>query len=129
MNFNGVFLMILLAGCSSREVFNSKLLHERVGGENRGIIISCVRCECMIQALHDNNGVIDGISLFGDQLCLARNTFNIKTLSQKTLDTIFEKNYNIILFNFNTNNTFRYRLIKTEESLKFREILKDFFKN
>ena len=129
MNFNVLYLILLLVGCSDQRSFNSKLLHERVRGENKGIIISCVRCECMMQALSENNNVIDGISLFGDPLCLSRNTLNFKTLSQKSLDSIFEKNYNIILFNFDTNNKFRYKLIRTEESLKFQEILKDFFKN
>ena len=95
-----------------------------------GIILSCVRCTCIADDLkkyiekHRGN---DSYAIYGDTNCLKKiSNYPIVHLPQKKLDSIYERNYNMIFFR-STEQGNKFRLIKTEESADFEEIAKSFF--
>ena len=129
-SINVIILFILLSGCSGTSKFDSDLLAKRLQKKHKGLIISCIKCNCILEAFNENRDLLKDITIYGDSLCIPKQNFvQFSNLTQGTLDSVYEKNYNVILFKFGSNNNFKYKLIKTEETMKFKKIVFNFFSN
>lgn len=123
------YLFTGVLSCSEHD-FNSELLKKNTNSDE-GIIVSCIRCNCVIEELTDyyksNKNIESKIQLYADTNCLKPfSKKKINFLSQKVLDSVYEKNYNLILFK-RDRDKYDYKLVKTEDALKFMQIAKAFF--
>jgi hypothetical protein len=124
---------ILFLGCQSKRLnINSDFIKDKLG-ENPQIYISCIRCQCVIDELikikHDLPQLLTNYVIYADTTCLNNSELSsiVKHSSQYTLDSIYDENYNIMLFKKNSSSI-KSQLIKTEQSENLSKILKEFLK-
>ncbi len=114
---------------TANEEFRVQILNNYCKTE-KGILISCFRCSCVtsfIQSYIDKGGKIN---LYADTSCFNSKSKNVLFLSQKVLDSVYETNYNAIVYkNLNKGKKFKYLLLKTEDSENFSKIINEFLKN
>lgn len=122
-----VSYLVLSCGEKITDYDKSLLLKSGVG--NRGIIISCIRCGCIDEFISSESfrRYKKDIPVVIDSTCKRTLTELPSThLSQILLDSIYEKNYNMIFFSFDSKtNSLKFKLIKTDDNF-FKE-LKSFF--
>ncbi len=118
--------IISILGCHRKST-----LEDNLPVSSKGIIISCIRCGCMVEVLNnylkmplnDNE-----IKIYGDQNCFPEIAgLNFIRLSQRQMDSLYKSNFNIVLFK-KERNSINYRVIQTNEALMFQEIAKEYFK-
>jgi hypothetical protein len=122
-------ICLLLACKHSKLRINKSLLLEYAGAE-KGIIVSCIRCTCIdeIMAGYKKEILGLGVAVFADTTCVSQvSDIKYTYLSQSKIDSLYLRNYNMILFDI-SNGKNDYYLIKTEESNNFKSIVGDFFK-
>lgn len=96
----------------------------------KGIILSCVRCGCMEKLLEEyvTKYGFSVLPVYTDTNCLERSSVlkNSIHLSQSKLDSLYQENYNIILFKKKLGKI-EYRVINTDELLLFKKTREEFF--
>ncbi len=127
--FFTTFIFTNISSCSNSE-FNFDLLKNNINSEE-GIIVSCIRCTCVVEELDSyylvNDNFVTKVPLYADTNCLQPFLKKkINHLNQRVLDSIYEKNYNLILFK-REGSTYNFKLVKTEDAIKFPQIAKAFF--
>lgn len=119
-------LIVIFFSCNVRsvEVFGSLI------PEGKGIIMSCVRCGCMDEALlkfYKDPKRINSFPLFIDSNCAPHNIkVRYQNLPQKQLDSLFEDNFNLILYKTSGKKVI-LRVIQTSEAPIFPDIVDSFF--
>lgn len=118
--------IISILSCHRRSALEDNLLVS-----NKGIIISCIRCSCMVEVLNTYFKTPlkdDEIKMYGDQNCFPEIAgLNYIRLSQRQLDSLYKSNFNIVLFK-KERNSVSYRVIQTNEAVLFQKISNEFFK-
>lgn len=123
------FLLIFILGCTEKS-FNKLLLEKNLGDAKQGVIISCIRCNCVLSDLEKVVKQNKGVNLYGDTNCISPiSGLDVRFLAQRTLDSIYDKNYNIILFKWNRHSKFLFKLVETNKSPDIQDIAKSFFGN
>jgi hypothetical protein len=107
--------------------FKTDVLAKNVDTD-RGIIISCFRCSCIDNFMKEFIQQQISIPVYSDTNCFKQNVLQIHYLPQKITDSIYDRNYNAILFKKLSNGNFECRILTTDESKKFGEIGENFFK-
>lgn len=131
MKFLGkaIGISILLCSCMTSLKLDEELLRRSCPSES-GIIISCTRCSCIqedLAAFLSDGPPMTSLQLYGDTNCVKNSVYsNLRHLSQQTLDSIYEKNYNLLLFR-KENLKVKVKLLKTEESSELKRIAGEFF--
>lgn len=107
--------------------FNKAYLSANFKG-NEGIIISCIRCDCITKFINSYSTYSKATAILADTNCVKLPTSKIAFISQAKIDSVFERNFNAILFkNLNNSKKFHYLILKTEDSERFSEIVNSFF--
>jgi len=98
---------------------------------SKGIILSCIRCGCMEVLLTEyvHKYGFNTLPLYTDTNCLPAASIlkRCNYLSQQKLDSLYEQNYNIILFKKRSGKMY-YRVMNTNEVMSFKKIKEGFFK-
>jgi len=119
---------LLLTACAGNNAYDTNLLKARTGGVPQGILLSCTYCGCVVNALRKEKELLAPGPVFASSRCItAKDSINITELSQASLDSVYEENYNIILFKRTAGDQYTFRLIQTKEALRLREIAIAFF--
>ncbi len=92
---------------------------------SKAIVISCIRCSCIIEDLNSliskKDSLLNEYTFFGDTSCLE--TFLLKNevihIGQSSLDSISTDFYNILIYNKNKHGN-KLKMIKTAESEKIK---------
>ncbi len=124
-------LLLLVGSCSPSAAlegeFDKEMLR-RYCHENSGIILSCIHCGCIRTFASDYLKGKETIALYGDTLCFPNKSSNFFVLKQAVLDSVYERNYNAILYkNLHQGDLFQVRILKNGESKEFQKIVKRFF--
>ena len=137
MRFLKLFFLscIILLSCVSPKKekaseFNAGLLKQYTNADS-GIIISCFRCSCIIDFAEFYYSRHRTPVLILDTACASVSAKGIVLvhMPQKILDSIYENNYNAILFkHLHSTTDFEYKLLKTEDHESYMKITKKFFK-
>lgn len=125
--FASFVIIMLLTRCVSKPAFNIALLKQYAGPIREGVIISCTRCGCIDKTMKTFKRTRKGIAILADTSCFSGMEYDVNFLSQDRLDSIFPRNYNIILFRWNSKGRFFYRLIETREAYDLADISERFF--
>ncbi|MBA3603880.1 MAG: hypothetical protein H0W50_09645 [Parachlamydiaceae bacterium] len=67
------------------------------------------------------------LPVYGDSGCIKQKAPRFINMSQSTIDSIYERNYNAILFKDLKAGDFEYKVLKTEDAENFQSILIKFF--
>jgi hypothetical protein len=124
------FLILAIGSCKSSDLKIQTTELIKVANAERGIIVSCIRCKCVDEVLQNNyKGLIAfSITVYVDKKCRPNiNELPFSDLSQEQIDSIYSRNYNMILFDISKGKQ-KYYLLKTEESGNFKEIFYKFFR-
>lgn len=83
----------------------------------------------LVKVKHDHPQLLTRYIIYSDTTCLNHIELLalVKHSSQRTLDSIYDENYNIMLFKKN-GSTIKSQLIKTEQSENLSKILMEFLK-
>lgn len=124
-----VFL-IFFQSCNMNRLGIQKSIADRYIKEDEAIILSCTRCHCVIDFLKDYSRLSkNNISIYADTNCNSRTEIkSLKFLSQGAIDSMYERNYNILLLR-KKDEKLVTKLLKTEESEQFEKIIDKFFKS
>lgn len=109
----------------SLEGFDRQLFQKRVGLE-KGIMVSCFKCSWIDPLLGALAAQKVSIAVAGDSLCLKRYKGHFVHVSQSLIDSIYERNYNAILFR-KKHGDYEFLLLKTEDAGRFEKIGTAFF--
>lgn len=117
--------VLLLTGisCTSGKMKTIESFFEKKNC-NRGILISCIRCACIIQELNtiatDDPGLLEKYQVYGDPACLKEFKLKDKVipLQQSSIDSISTDFYNLVIYNHG-----RLTLAKTEEVADMKKYL------
>lgn len=125
------FILIGLKSCvPAKEDINTKVFNRNIKSE-KSVILSCYHCSCVTSFLDSIDFDLKkykSISVYTDTNCTSNKyRFKHSHLDQKILDSIFEDNYNAILF-YKRNSKIDMLLLKTEQSKNFKMIFDNFFK-
>lgn len=99
---------------------------------SKGIIISCIRCSCIDidfnRLIDSKDSVLRDLTVYGDTSCFKpKGLFSFYQLNQKSIDSIYKRNYNAILFKKRAWGV-DFRIIKSgQESFEMKKIIKSFF--
>lgn len=124
-----IFLTIV-AGCKTgkKVTLNNGVL-QQIDLPSQSIFVSCIRCSCISDYLRSSaaRAEIGDIAVYCDTTCssgfLQKNIIHI---NQSLLDSIYEKNYNMILIRKNDRSKDTYaKLLRTEDN--FSQEIKKFF--
>jgi hypothetical protein len=91
---------------------------------NKGILISCIKCACIIQELNkiatSNPGLLQGYQVYGDPACLTEFIIKDKIfpLQQSSIDSISTEFYNLVIY-----NNGKLTMVKTENVAKMKKYL------
>jgi uncharacterized C2H2 Zn-finger protein len=132
MNFLISALFIILIGfqsCSRNQLGIQERIFDTYIKEDNAIILSCTRCHCVIDFLKDYSRLSKNkIPIYTDTNCASTKEIkHFSFISQNAIDSIYERNYNILLVR-KENEKLTSRLLKTEESNSFEKIIDEFFK-
>jgi hypothetical protein len=126
---NGFIILALVTGCNtktgSRKLAGFSVL---LNGE-KTIVISCVRCNCVIEELNkiigNQPGLLNGYSFIGDTTCTEGFLWRHKIIqyNQKQLDDISTDFYNLLIIKKTSGNEPKIKLVKTEESFEMKKYL------
>jgi len=119
--------LILVTSCYNSKTYDYLVLQRITNNAPKGIIVSCLRCNCVMQAIDMNLSKITkpGIPLFGSKACIS-DSLNFRHIDQASVDSFYSKNYNLMLFK-KKGARYKVKLLKTEEAASFSKILDDFF--
>ncbi len=124
-------LLIFLTSCNVKKnlILNTSFAKSSFQNMERGIIISCTRCSCVDEYFTDENLkqiLSKKITVLCDTSCLdmSKQKYVIH-YSQLSLDSLWEMNYNVILFK-KKENYYGFLNLKTGDN--FDEKINTFFK-
>ena len=131
MNHKIFFLSIIisLASCNQKKIDIKDQFVEKYITSNKAIIVSCIRCECVKDFMKDYSRLSKNkIPIYADSNCIQQNEiYNFIQLSQKNIDSIYQRNYNMILIRKENGKNYA-RLLSSEQSPYFEKIITEFFK-
>lgn len=117
-----------LVSCKTKRLFDDYLLKNKVGDTEKGVIISCFRCNCVTTELKKIYRLNPTLKLYGDSNCVNLTDFpELIQLPQTLLDSIYERNFNLILFKRTTKSRFSFEIVQTKESLQLQKKISGFF--
>ena len=122
MKWISLFL-VLTAGCGKENYKNFLPLLDRAQSD-KVILISCVRCNCIIEDLNklleEHSKALEGYRFMGDSACLKnfKGKDRLIHISQASIDSISMEVYNMLI-----RNGQKIRLVKTEEAEKMEHYL------
>jgi hypothetical protein len=111
------------------KLFKTEILKRYSKGDS-GIIISCFNCKCSIDFMTFYLGRHFENPVFMDTNCIQLRPKGVSYnhIDTKMIDSIFERNYNVILFkNLNRPDSFSFEILKSEEYKDFMKITNKFF--
>lgn len=124
-----LIFLTTMGACNDNVGINKIVFLEHIKSE-KSIILSCTHCSCVTSFLNSidfYNDKSNSIIIYADSNCIGtQNKFQYKQLNQSVIDSIFENNYNIILFK-KAGRKINKILLKTEQSNDFNSIFKKFF--
>lgn len=127
--FTILAISFFLSSCTKNSSFKKDLLQSRTDDNKKGLIISCIRCNCVLTDLEKFSIKHKDVMMFGDTNCIAPvKSYILHHLPQPALDSIYKENYNLILFRWKGDKSLRWRLIQTKESLELEKLTDEFFK-
>lgn len=103
-HFSMCLMLTVFFGCSGKKKvctenvsLNDSILSRRLATD-KGVIVSCYRCTCIDRFMDQfvKKGI--DIPVYGDTSCLKQRPLNFYLISQKLIDTLYQRNYNAILF-------------------------------
>ncbi len=125
-----LLIPLTLFSCSSNSKLNFKNYKNNLTSD-KGIILSFNYCGCVTSFLNSVNFKEQknlGIRIYADSNYFgSTNKFRYEHIEQKVIDSIYEDNYNAILYRYD-NGQLRTKLLKTEDNSSFMEIMNNFFK-
>lgn len=126
MKFVSLSIIVMLLGCQRNPYQNFiPLLQKAPTG--KVMLISCVRCNCIIEDLNrliaSGSTALNGYTIMGDTNCLKNLSRTNQRLhvSQSSIDSISMDIYNMLISNGRT-----IKLVRTEDSEKMEEMLRNF---
>jgi hypothetical protein len=124
MNCKHLFFLLLLINTSCNKKSSLKINDQAgeffLANYSKGMIISCYRCGCIDDYL--NIARVDsfrkkGIIIFSDSTCRLKIPKGVvMNFQQKDLDSIWELNYNVLLFK-KDNAGYEFSNLKNEDDL------------
>ncbi len=117
-----------IASCNNNQLKLDMVVVDKYIKEPKAIIICCTRCQCIKDFLKDYSRLSKNhIPIYGDSNCTStKEVARFTHLSQKSIDSIYERNYNMILIRKENNRLFT-KLMKTEEQASFEKDINQFF--
>lgn len=113
----------LVVGCTYKKLATTSI-YNRYIHEDKAIVVSCTRCGCVDDYFKFNRtSQYKGIKIMGDTNCVPFTKYHIQT---SALDSIFQANYNVVLFKKKGEQVF-YEILKTEDAMKFTKTINSFF--
>ena len=126
-------ILLLFTSCSYKSKTPDKGLFHRESlmrsvPSNGGMIISCFRCGCIDNFVAALIKQKIPVPVYGDSSCVKERPLNFRHLSQNLIDTIYERNYNAILFKqVKSADQFEYKVLANEDADDFLKIFNKFF--
>lgn len=125
-------ILLLFSGCWSagktktHGSFDQQVL-ARHTNSNKGLIISCYRCSCIdeFMSVFARQGV--QIQVFADSTCFKGKPARLSHLDQLVIDSLYEENYNAILFR-KKGGGYEFKILRTEDADNFAGIGEEFFR-
>ena len=130
-NFFYVIFFLLFFSCNNTtEKFDVNIFSQYINS-NKAIVVSCIRCECIMDFVKNRSKEFSdkyGVKMYADSSCHDKEDITgFLNIQQNVIDSIYERNYNLILFK-KVNGKVQMRVLKTEESKHYYEISNNFFK-
>lgn len=139
MKYLNYFLLVicLFSACKAPSTQTSAQFHSEIlkyyAHTDSGIIISCFNCSCIVDFLKTYYSRHQSPELLIDTTCSnlkINKNITYANLPQKILDSIYERNYNAILFkNLYSKKGFVFKILKTEDYKNYERIVNKFFNN
>jgi hypothetical protein len=130
MNRIKVLLALLcLSACQSRNSYDDFAGLAQQMGEQKLIVVACMRCGCIIEELthiHKTNpALLQSYTILGDTNCLAplKGFTDIHHFSQQQQDSVSVDFHNMLIYNGDKSKN-RVTLVKTEESDRMADMLR-----
>ncbi len=125
-------LLLSMQSCQSAyhgEQIDSSIFGKRISSKI-GLITSCIRCSCIDDIISSNEFITlfsDKIPIYADSNCFKpKGNQKVIHISQSLVDSVYEKNFNLILFKYEKDKLM-VRILKTKEADKFGKIFIQFF--
>jgi hypothetical protein len=127
MKFISLGIIVLLISCTSSN--NIKGDFSKIINDKSCIIISCLKCDCIIGEINKisstNPSLIENYDIFIDSDC-ARGlnpTIRYSHIEQASLDSISTDIYNMLVLKKEKNGVVKSTIIETKDSPKMEKIL------
>lgn len=134
-------LLLLTTGCSSNVPagggtvkpdisINTAILQNRLPGEDKIALMSCIRCGCFVNLLNNMTGAdkaaLKDVVFLSDTSC-NKITYPSLHIPQVAVDSMSLDLYNVVLFR-KKKEGYKVRIVETDESKNFARICSDFFR-
>ena len=124
-------IFILFWGCKRKEPeYNAFINKFQLKANDKALIISCIKCNCIIEQLYlmnkRNPSILGQYTIYADTVCIQNLSYsgnNVKQVSQKIMDSVTVDFYNALIYNPKKFGS-RLKMVKTEESAKIEEMMK-----
>lgn len=120
--------LLNIQSCGDKSLKIEANIVEKYIKEPKAIIVCCTRCQCVNGFLKDYSRLFkNNIPIYADSNCTStREVAHFNHLSQRSIDSIYERNYNMLLIK-KENDKIRTKLLKTEEQEFFEKDINAFF--
>jgi hypothetical protein len=124
-------LLIVFLGCKNQEPeYNGFINMFHLKSNDKALIISCIKCECIIEQLYlmnkRNPALLRQYNIYADTICIQNIAYkgdNVKLVSQKMFDSVSVDFYNMLIYNPKKFGN-RLRMVKTDESEQIEEMMR-----
>lgn len=115
---NSLFISVFFfLSCGSGKKMDKIESFFRDKNSSRAILISCIKCKCIIDELNrisgSNSDLLSRYEIYGDPTCLQDLHINnrVKPIMQSSIDSISTDFYNLVIYNQG-----RVTMVKTEKA-------------